>query len=259
MKTDLSQLIHLQTIDLRLKRVEAGLNALPQRRAEIEAEFESRAAEFRQLEQTLQTARGERAGFETQIEEARAQAERSERNLMSAKGEKDYGAAIREIDQARKQIAQFETSALERMELIEKTEAAIKEKEPEITQLRAETEARIKEFEAQTGADSSNIESLRRERDEIAATLPKNLLALYNRVSQRSRDHVAVTEARNYACASCSMSIRPHVMTEIKRAEEIVQCDNCSRILYFKPADQADQAATTTKTANNTTSSASVS
>ena len=67
-----------------------------------------------------------------------------------------------------------------------------------------------------------------------------------NTVSKsRIRDGVAVAEARNRSCTACFMSLRPQVMSEIRRGEEVLTCDNCGRILYFVPTDsvKADAAA----------------
>ena len=40
------------------------------------------------------------------------------------------------------------------------------------------------------------------------------------------------------------MSLRPQVMTEIRRGEEIILCDNCNRILYYVPAERAQSTTT---------------
>ena len=63
--------------------------------------------------------------------------------------------------------------------------------------------------------------------------------SLYNRISTRIRDGVAVAEARKSSCSACFMSLRPEVMTKIRRGEEIITCDNCSRILYYIHAEEA--------------------
>ncbi|CAN5205567.1 hypothetical protein BH18ACI2_BH18ACI2_18180 [soil metagenome] len=70
------------------------------------------------------------------------------------------------------------------------------------------------------------------------AELPKPMGALYNRISTRIRDGIAVAEARNSSCTACFMTLRPQVMSEIRRGEEIIICDNCNRILYYVPAEQ---------------------
>jgi len=62
--------------------------------------------------------------------------------------------------------------------------------------------------------------------------------AIYNRISLRIRDGVAVAEARNGACTACFMALRPQMMAEVRRGEELVTCDHCNRILYYVPKDQ---------------------
>jgi hypothetical protein len=62
--------------------------------------------------------------------------------------------------------------------------------------------------------------------------------AVYNRISARIRDGVAVAEARNNSCSACFMALRPQMMAEVRRGDEIIFCDNCNRILYYAPTDQ---------------------
>ena len=239
MKAELEQLIALQNTDTNIRRLQAELDAIPQRRAEIEREFEQRASEFRALEATRDEAKATRVRLETELVETRARAERAERNLMSSRNEQEYGAAIREIDAARKHISQLETQILEKMEVIEKSERALAEREPEISKLRAELEAKVSTFEAQARAWTAELAASRAAREELVARMPKTVSALYNRVSARMRDGIAVAEARNGSCTACSMVLRPQVMAQVRRGEEVLTCDNCNRILYYAAPDLA--------------------
>ena len=58
---------------------------------------------------------------------------------------------------------------------------------------------------------------------------------LYKRISARIRDGVAVAEARNGACTACYMALRPQIMADVRRGDEVITCDNCNRILYYNP------------------------
>lgn len=244
MKAELEQLIALQNTDINIRRLQADIEAIPQRRAEIEKEFDQRAFEIRALETKRDDARGERARLEAEVEETRANLSRADRNLMSAQNEHEYTAAIREADAARKHISQLETQILEKMEVIEQSEALLLEREPEIVKLRTEMEARVREFEQQTRTQTEELALQRRERERLLGTLPKPMSALYNRISARIRDGIAVAEARNNSCTACFMALRPQVMAEIRRGDEVIICDNCNRILYYIPADAARQSAT---------------
>lgn len=246
MKAELQKLIALQNLDTSIRKLEKDLEAIPERRAEIEEEFDRRAFEIRALETRRDEAKHSRARLENEVGEQRGRAERAERNLMSSKKQDEYTAAIREADAARKQISALETQILELMESLEQLEVALRERADEIASLNSDREARLKTFDEETRAQSEQLGTARTERDQLFANLPKQMSGLYARISARIRDGVAVAEARNRSCTACFMSLRPQVMSEIRRGTEVITCDNCGRILYYVPTDslQADTAAT---------------
>ena len=239
MKAELEQLVALQTLDTNIRRLQAELEAIPQRRAAIEKEFDQRAFEIRALENRRDEARHIRARLDTEIAEQRARGDRAERNLMSSKKQDEYTAAIREADAARKQISALETQSLEQLEILDQTEAALAERAAEIATLNSDREARLKAFDDDSRSQSKQLETYRSDRERVFNALPKSMSTLYKRISARIRDGVAVAEARNGACMACFMSLRPQAMAEVRRGEEVVTCDNCNRILYFAPADAA--------------------
>src|SRR5690349_7244927 len=246
MKAELEKLIALQNLDTTIRKLEKELEAIPQMRAEIEGEFDQRAFEIRALESRRDEAKHTRARLETEVVDQKGRSERAERNLMSSKKPDEYTAAIREADAARKQISALETQILEQMEQLEQAEAALTERAGEIASLNSDREAKLKAFDEETGTIGDRLAAARKEREEVFAGLPKPLSALYSRIGARIRDGVAVAEARNRSCSACFMSLRPQVMAEVRRGDEIITCDNCGRILYVNPAEpvKADAAKT---------------
>ena len=238
MKAELEQLIALQNADTSIRRLQAEVESTPRRRAEIENEFDQRAFEFKALEQARDAARGARSQLERELAEQRARAEKAERDLMSSKNSKSYEAAIREADAAKKQISELETKILEQMEAAEAAEKTLSEREPEFSRLRAEREESLRAFDEQGRAQAEEIEARRRERERLFASLPPGVKSQYQRIAARIRDGVALAEARNGSCSACFIALRPQVMAEVRRGEEIVTCDNCNRILYYQPAAQ---------------------
>jgi len=243
-KAELQKLIALQNLDTTIRKLEKDLEAIPERRAEIEREFDQRAFEIRVLETRRDEAKHVRARLENEVVEQKGRAERAERNLMSSKKQDEYTAAIREADAARKQISNLETQILEQLEILEQAEAALNERAAEIASLNSDREARLKTFDDDSALQSEQLKSAIRERDQVFEILPKTLRGQYGRISARIRDGVAVAEARNRSCSACFMSLRPQVMSEIRRGEEVITCDNCGRILYYVHSDsiQADSA-----------------
>ncbi len=245
MKAELEQLIALQKTDTSIRRLQADIQAIPQRRAEIEKEFDQRAFEIRAIEARRDVAREERAHKEAELAEQRARAERADRNLMSSQNEHEYTAAIREADAARKAASQLETQILEQMEIFEQAEEQLRERAPEVERLGGEMQTRLREFEEQTRRQEAELTAARQERERLLAVLPKNMSSLYNRISARIRDGIAVAEARNGSCTACFMALRPQMMSEVRRGDEIITCDNCNRILYYVPTESAHKAPAT--------------
>jgi len=237
-KAELSQLIALQNIDTTIRRLQTELESIPERRAGIEREFDQRAFEIRALEAKRDQARHERARLEMEIQEQRTRAERADRNLMSSQKQDEYTAAIREADAARKQISAFETQVLEQMETFEQAEKDLAERAPEVEKLGAEMAERFAAFDEQTRTQADEVSAYRAERERLLNALPKSMSSMYNRISARIRGGIAMAEARNGACTACLMTLRPQVMAQVRRGEEVITCDNCNRILYFAPADQ---------------------
>ena len=236
MKAELEQLVALQNVDTGIRRLQSDLESIPRRRAEIESEFDQRAFEFKALQQTGEAARGSRAQLDRELAEQRTRMEKAERDLMASNNAKVYEAAIRERDAAKKHISELETKVLEQMEAAETAEKQLAEREPEFARLRAEHEERLRAFEEQTRSWSEELEERRRERERRFSALPPAVKNTYQRIVARIRDGVAVAEARNNACSACFMALRPQVMADVRRGEEVILCDNCNRILYYQPA-----------------------
>jgi len=234
-KAELAQLIALQNADTNIRRLQTEIESIPSRRAEIEKEFDQRAFEIRGMEERRDLARHERTRLEAEIFEQKQRAERADRNLMAAKKPEEYTAAIREADAARKQISAFETQVLEQMEISEQAEKELAERAPEVEKLRSEMEAGFKTFDKQAKAQQKLLEQAHEDRERLTRELPKATSALYKRISSRIRDGVAVAEARNGACTACYMALRPQIMSQVRKGDEVITCDNCNRILYYAP------------------------
>ncbi len=242
MKAELAQLIALQKTDTNIRTLQTEIESIPERRAEIEKEFDQRAFEIRGLEQKRDAAFHERARLEKEIFEQKHRAERAEKNLMAAKKPDEYTAAIREADAARKQISAHETQILEQMEGFEAAEKELSERAPEVEKLREDMQARFVQFDEQVTRQQKELEEARAERERLMKELPKPMAAMFNRISARIRDGVAVARAHNGACTACFMALRPQVMADVRRGTEVITCDNCNRILYYEPENAAQPA-----------------
>ena len=71
------------------------------------------------------------------------------------------------------------------------------------------------------------------ERAPLLETLGAETRATYERMS-KIKSGLALSEAVNYKCLACRMTIRPQVFNDIRRGESLITCENCGRILFFR-------------------------
>jgi predicted nucleic acid-binding Zn-ribbon protein len=164
--------------------------------------------------------------------------EKYKQDLMKVRNEKEYGTALREIDAAKKTISSLETQLLEAIESVEKLEEEVKIHAPEIATKRAEIENVLASYTKAEADVQAQQDAIRQERDQLIKNMPKTLLSTYERVA-KMRKGIALSEAKNSMCTACRMTIRPQVFSNVRRGEELIQCDSCGRILYYK--SQTDQ------------------
>ena len=237
MKAELEKLINLQKTDSEIRRLKESLKTADARRADIEREFEKHAFSIREIQDRRDRLHTERSELDKHIAENKTYLERAERNLKHAQNQKEYETAMREIDALQKQIATFETQTIENMTGLEEVEKEIESRSDEINTLDQKRADAIAEFDTQIEKDRADLERIEGGRGEVFTTLPDRLAAVYNRLAQRSRDGIAVAEVVNGSCSACFMSLRPQMAVEVKRGEQIITCESCTRILYVAPAE----------------------
>lgn len=242
MKEELEKLVDLQKTDTNIRRLKKTIDTADERRAEIEQEFEQHASSIRDVQATRDKSREERAELEKQIAENKTYLERADRNLKHSQNQKEYETAMRETDALQKQITALETQALEKMTAIEEVEKILEERAEEINGLESKRDAALTEFDKEVTKARKDFDSETVKRQKVFVTLPKNLATVYDRFAQRSRDGIAVAEVINGSCSACHIALRPHMQMEVRRGDQIITCENCSRILYITPKDKESEA-----------------
>jgi uncharacterized protein len=239
-RSELEKLIDLQITDTNLRRLKKSIETAPERRATIEQEFERHAFSIREIQNKRDTYRAERDDFEKQIAENKTYLERADRNLKHAQNTKEYETAMRETDTLQKQISALETKDLEKMAEIEEVEKELEERAEEINSLDKNRSAALAMFDAEMAKDTADFEAETKKRAGVFDTLPPQMASVYNRLAQRSRDGIAVAEVVNGSCSACFMSLRPQMQVNVRKGDEIITCESCSRILYI-PSKTAGQ------------------
>ena len=243
MKEDLAKLVDLQITDTNIRRLKQSIDSAQERRAGLEQEFEQHAFSIREIQKRRDDLNAERADNERQIAENKTYLERADRNLKHAQNQKEYETAMREMDALQKQVVALETKVVELMAAAEEVEKELETRADEINTLDAKQAEALSAFDSEIETNRAALATEQSKREAVFITLPAQLAAVYDRLTRRSRDGIAVAEVVNGSCAACNMSLRPQMAVEVRKGDKIMTCENCSRILYVAAPKEAEASA----------------
>jgi uncharacterized protein len=231
MNPDLERLILLQRAESELRRVEAELQEIPQKRAELDAALAAERGRLDAGREAQARSQKARRQHEADLQDLEAKRSRYKAQLMEVKTNKEYTAMLHEIEGVEREIRGREDQILAEMERSEGLVAEVKAEEEafKAAELRSRESGRV--LDDRTRTLEAERTRLGVERDAVAATVPGDMLELFQRVAKLRG--VAVAEARDGMCQVCHVKLRLQMYAEIKRNEEIQQCPACNRILYY--------------------------
>ena len=73
--------------------------------------------------------------------------------------------------------------------------------------------------------------------EKLKGSLPAELRQLFTRLSKGRRGVVMAAIVDNN-CTVCRMRIRLQVVSDLRPGNRIIQCENCTRILYLASSEQ---------------------
>ena len=233
MRNNLNSLYELQEIDLRIDGLDGEKGQLL---AEAQA-LETRLAEAREKIATRQEEAvaldAEKAGLETSLAAENENIVRSESHLKEIKTQKEYQAVSKEISGAKKLIAELEDQILQKINALEELTGDIAKKQADLAELEAnvalqqgEVQLRVEKLQAGIAADAAT-------REETVKGLPASVMKRYARLRDQ-RKGVAVVEAKEGNCMGCNMHLPPQLYNTLFRADEVITCPHCQRILVMR-------------------------
>lgn len=233
MKKRLEMLEQLQEIDIQidvLKKAQGGLhgemNSIEQGLDVAREELAGLNARVAQLEQ-------EKLDLEASLAVERENIQRSETNMKEIKTNKEFQAVGREITAARKQTTELEEQILQKLGLVEELSGEIAAKAANLAELEQNTAQRRAEKQSEISALQQDIDTDTSRREEIVNELPAGLVKRYVSLREQRRGQ-AVAIARDGYCLGCNMNLPPQLYNSLFKAEELISCPHCQRILVLK-------------------------
>ena len=235
MHPSLEQLRRLQDLEQQAARLRADLDATDVRRQAIEAPVERAKTQVKVLEQSLDTRQSDRRAGDRDVAAAQQRLTRFKQQLMAVTNQREFEAVTHEIATVERELQTRE----------DETIGLLLEIDDLTPQLEAARRALRDEEDAAGVALAGLADETSRHRLELAAlegdiaslrpTVDAAALAIYDRTSKRYPRY-AVAELKGDLCVGCNVKLRTMLAGDVRRGEKIVQCENCTRLLFaIKP------------------------
>jgi len=226
----------LQDIDNRVAEVTREVSSLPKHIAEIERKLESHERKLEADRAALTANQKDRKRLEGDIQVQQQKISKLRDQMLEAKTNEQYRAFQHEIEFCENEIRRAEDRILELMGESEPLERNVKTAEGALKQEKAQVEGEKQEARERTAGDQRELDQLQAERKSISAQISPAVLSAYERV-RKLRHGIAIAEAVDGRCSQCHMSLRLQFFQDLKRGEQVMHCESCSRILYYNPPE----------------------
>lgn len=246
----LENLVALQSAFDELREAQRRLSGLPDWMAELHEEHSLRKGEIDALEEEIEGIEGDRREAEGVIGETRQLLERYQEQINQVTTQREYGALLHEIDAAKGNIREMEERIQAGAERKEQAQEEIAQLQEDFQELDERYTGEVKKWEEQRPEVEKRTQELETTIESVRGQLSRGALMQYDRISERlggdalapvrKLERVGTRKGPTmWHCGACNYNVRPQIVVEITRGSSLIQCDNCKRILFLPPEEEA--------------------
>jgi len=238
MSPDIQAVIRMQSLDVKAAALQKEIAELPKHIAQIEKALDQHIRKLDVDRAALAANQRERKRLEDDIKVQDQKISKLKDQTLQAKTNDQYRAFQHEIEFCQNEIRKAEDKILELMGQADPLDKNVKAAEAALAQEKKQVDLEKERARERTAQDQQFYNEAMAERTQIAAGIDKRLVADYERI--RKRRGTAIAEAVDGRCTACQISLRPQYFQDLKKAEKVLYCETCGRILYYNPPVSLD-------------------
>ncbi len=233
MKEHLSLLIELQKIDSAILEKRNIIGITPSKVSQVEQPLKNARSLYDKHKQKCESFEKKRKEKERQLEDINEKVKKLKSRISEIKTNKEYQAHLKEIESVEKERYAIEDEILSVMEMLDAASVEMKAEEAKVKSEKEKIEAFRKKLDEEVAEAEKELSELKHGRAGIVGALDGDTYNQYMIILESGKG-LAVAEVRDEICQGCNMNIPPQLFVEIKKNEEIIQCPQCRRILYWE-------------------------
>lgn len=233
MLEDLKFLAQLQALDSQIDEREEKKAGLPKRLIPFKESVERIDRELLEAKGELEDLQKKRRHEERELEAREIELKKYQRQLYEVKDNKAYAALEEEIALTKEKNEAAEEEILKFLEIEEGRVKGIKEIEEGLRKEKKELSKEEEKANQETEVLDQEIAKINISRQEIAKKISPSSLSRHEKLRQ-GKGGLAIVPLKGSSCGGCHMNLPPQIVSEVKKGNRFVTCENCNRILYWE-------------------------
>ncbi len=229
----LRKLVELQKFDNEIYTLNRELEEKPAALEILKQDFEAKKGKLKELEEQFKSVQVERNSLEGDLAVREEHLRKADGQLALLKTNKEYQAKITEIEGQKADKSMLEEKILLSYDKADQVKAFVDAEKKVVAQQEQAFQAEKKLVEDEVGVIQERVRVLKAEREKILPDMNKSVLLKYERILG-SRNGLAVVPVKNQVCGGCFMNVPVQLINEIKKHEDMVYCELCTRIIYLE-------------------------
>ena len=226
----IEQLLVLQDRDRKIRTLKQELKVAPLQRKEFDDRLTAANARLDAAKLKAKELEVDRKNLEIEAQTKRTSIAKFQTQKFQTRKNEEFQALNNEITRYENEVSQIEDRELELMELLETAKAAIAEADRQAKAVKAQTEQQLADLAARVQTMEGQLHDSEAERAKLAEPVEEELLDTFNHLFANRGE--AVVALDHEVCTGCHMKITTQTAVRVRGGREIVQCEQCSRILY---------------------------
>ena len=231
MLKEIEQLLVLQDRDQNIRAIRAELTTVPLEEKRIDQLQSTSKEALEHARHKLREVEVEKKRLEIDAQSRRDSIAKYKAQQFQTRKNEEFQALGHEIQRLEKEIEQIEDNEIEAMEQIEKIQAEVVSSDRGFKDASALAERQSSGLQQKHMALEQRLRETEAERKQIADGVDPDLLFRYTRLFA-SKGGNAVVPVEHEVCMGCHMKNTSTLVHRVKLNLEILQCEQCGRILY---------------------------
>jgi len=230
--SELEQLLVLQNRQQKIRQIQAEIKTLPLERAHLESQLAATEAGLDALKLKARQVEVQRKNLELDVGTRNESIARLKTQQYQTRKNDEFQAIGHEIERYENEIRKLEDQELELMIEADKLKSEIETADESARATKDSISRQLADLETKSKALGSQQQELEREREALASKIDPDLLDQFERLFN-SKGDAAIVAVEHGVCTGCHMKVTTATASRVKAGKEIVNCEQCGRILYL--------------------------